>query len=159
MVAIISATRTFFLGGGRVARDGFREAFVDPVPGVPLAADRRVTDRLLVLGELITQEIDGPARFNRAEVAGTVHGEVLDLCGNALAFGGWAPWLGGIVEPCQARGAIRLKPGVHGVRIAVHMLGNVGDAPARSVEYNIVTAFDALGPGMTGLCDSGMFLR
>lgn len=115
-----------------MARDGFREAFVDPVSCLQLAAARRVTHRLLRLGEIIAEEIDGPARFSRAAVAGTVNEEGRDLCGHALAFGGGAPWLGGRVEPCKALGAIRLEPGANGVLIAVQMLRNVGDAPARS---------------------------
>ena len=99
-----------------------------------LAADRRVTDRLLVLGEIIADKIDGPALFNRAEMAGTVDEEVLDLCRNALAFGGGTPGLGRIVEPCQTLGAVRLEPGTNGVLVAVSMLRNVGDAPTRSIE-------------------------
>jgi len=72
-----------------------------------------------VLREISTEEIDGPALFNRAEVAGTVDEELLDLLGNALAFGGWAPWWGCIAEPCQALCAIGFEPGAHGRLVTV----------------------------------------
>lgn len=62
----------FFLGAGGVAGYSFGEAFVDPVPCLQLAAHRRVTERLVVLGEIIAEEIDRPAGFNIPEVAGTV---------------------------------------------------------------------------------------
>jgi hypothetical protein len=48
------------------------KAFIDPVPGLQLASHRRVTDRLVVFGAIIAEEMDRPAVFNRAEVAGTV---------------------------------------------------------------------------------------
>ena len=99
-----------------------------------LASHRRVTDRLLVLGEIIAEEIDGPALFSIAEVAGTVGEELRDLYGNALAFCGGAPRLGGIVEPCKALGAIRLEPGANGMLVALSTLSNLGDAPALSIE-------------------------
>jgi hypothetical protein len=60
------------LGVGRVAGDGVGEAFVDPLPGLQLAANRRVTGCALVLGEIIATEINGPAVFNIADVAGAV---------------------------------------------------------------------------------------
>lgn len=117
-----------------MAGNSFHEAFVDPIPCLQWAADRRVTDRLLMLGKIIAEEIDGPALFNRAEMAGTVDEEVLDLCGNALACCSGAPGVGRFVEPCQTRGAIRLEPGAHGVLVAVSILRNVGDAPTLSIE-------------------------
>jgi hypothetical protein len=40
-----------------------------------------------VLGEIITEKIDGPAVFNIAEVAGAVHQELLDVGGDALPKG------------------------------------------------------------------------
>jgi hypothetical protein len=84
-----------------------------------LASYRRVTDRLLVLCEIITDEIAGPAIFDIAEVAGTVDEELRDLFGNALAFGGWAPRLGCIAEPCQALGARGFEPGANSGLVTV----------------------------------------
>ena len=52
--------------------DSFGEAFVDPISSFQLAADRGITGCILVLGEIITEEINGPAVFNIAEVGGTV---------------------------------------------------------------------------------------
>jgi hypothetical protein len=134
MVATIAATRAFFLGRGRITGNGFREAFVDPLPGVQLAADRRVTDRLLVLREIIAEEIDGPALFNRAKVAGTVDEELFELLGDVLAFRGWPPRLGCVMEPWETSGAVCLEPGTNGVFIAVEALGNLRDTPALGIE-------------------------
>ena len=107
MAATIAATRAFFLGTGRVAGDGCGTAFRDPVPGLQLASHRRVTDRLVVCGEIIAEEMHRPAVFNRAEVAGTVDEERRDLFGNALAFGGLgAPvgvYGGALPGPLRAR--------------------------------------------------------
>jgi hypothetical protein len=61
-----------FLSGGSIPGDSFGEAFVDPISGFQLAADGGITGGLLVLGEIITEESNGPAVFNRAEVGGTV---------------------------------------------------------------------------------------
>jgi hypothetical protein len=69
MEATISATRAFFLGTRSAAGDSFSEAFIDPVPGLQLASHRRVTDRLVVLGDIIAEETDRPAVFNIAKVA------------------------------------------------------------------------------------------
>jgi hypothetical protein len=68
----MSATRAFFLGTGSVAGDAFGKTFIDPVPGLQLASHRRVTHRLVVLGEIIAEEIDRPAVFNIAKMARTV---------------------------------------------------------------------------------------
>ena len=115
----MSATRAFFFGTGSVAGDGFGQVFIDPVPGLQLASHRRVTDRLGVCGEIIAEEIDRPAVFTRAEVAGTVDEELLELLGDVLAFRGRPSRLGCIMEPCQASDAIRLEPSANGVLVAV----------------------------------------
>lgn len=67
-----------------MAGDSFGEAFVDPIPGLQLAADRGIAGGILVLGEISTEEIHGPAVFNRAEVGGTVGEELLELCRDTL---------------------------------------------------------------------------
>jgi hypothetical protein len=113
---------------------GCGEAFVDPVAGLQLASYGRVTHRLPVLREIIAEESDGPALFNITAVTGTVDEELLDLFGNALAFGGWAPRWRCSAEPGKALCAIGFEPGADGVLVAVYTLSNVGDTPALSIE-------------------------
>src|SRR5918911_1046823 len=141
----------FFLGTGSVAGDGCGKAFIDPVPGLQLASHRRVTAHLVVCGEIIAKEIDRPAVFNRAEVAGTVAEELLELLGDVLAFRGRPARLGGVMESCQARAAIGLEPRANGVLVAVEPPGNLRDTPALRIKEDVVTAPGELWPGTTGL--------
>ena len=55
-----------------IAGDASGEAFVDPVAGFEWTAHCRVTGGGMVLGEIIAEEIDGPAGFNIAKMARTV---------------------------------------------------------------------------------------
>jgi hypothetical protein len=82
------------LGTGNVAGDGFGKAFVDPVSCLQLTSHRRVTDRLVVVGEVTAEESDRPAVFNRAEVTGTVDEARLERLGDVLAFRGRPSRLG-----------------------------------------------------------------
>ena len=158
MEATISATRAFFLGTGSVAGDGFGKTFIDPVPGLQLASHRRVTDRLVVLGAIIAEEMDRPAVFHIAEVAGTVDEERLELLGTGLTFRGRPSRLGCVMEPCQARAAIRLEPRANGVLVAVEPQGNLWDTPALCMQEDVVTALGELWPSATGLFSQGVFL-
>jgi hypothetical protein len=151
MVATISATRAFFFSAGSITGDGFSEAFVDPVPGFQLAAHRRVTGGALVLGEIIAQEIDGPTIFNVAKVAGTVGEELLEVGRDALPGGGRPPRLGGVLQPWEASGPIRLEPGANRVLVAVEAPGNLRDAPALGIEQDIVAAFSEVWPSPASL--------
>jgi hypothetical protein len=99
-----------------------------------LAADRGITGGLLVLGEIITEEINGPAVFHRAEVGGTVGEERLKLCRDALSKSGRSPRLWSVRQAGKASGAIRLEPGTNGGLIAVEALGNLRNAPALGIE-------------------------
>src|SRR5262249_34871385 len=143
----------FSLGTGRVAGDGCGKAFIDPVPGLQLASHCGVTDRLMVFGAIITEEMDRPAFFNRAEVAGAGGQRLLELLGDVLAFRGRPSRLGRGMEPCQARAAIRLEPSAHGVLVAVEPLGNLRDTPALRIQRDVVTALSELWPG-TPLCSN-----
>ena len=159
MAATIAATRAFFLDIGSVAGDGCGQAFLDPVPGLQLASHRRVTDRLVVCGERIAEEMDRPAVFHRAAVAGTVDEELLELLGDVLALRSRPSRLGGVMESCQARAAIRLEPRANGVLVAVEPPGHLRDTPALRIQEDVVTALGEVWPGTTGLFSQGVFLR
>jgi hypothetical protein len=122
-----------------------------------LASHRRVTDRLVVLGAIIAEEMDRPAVFHIAEVAGTVDEERLELLGTGLTFRGRPSRLGGVLEPCQARTAIRLEPRAHGVLVAVAPPGNLWDTPALCMQEDVVTALGEVWPSTTGLFSQGVF--
>jgi hypothetical protein len=87
-----------------------------------------------VLGEIIAEEIDGPAVFNRAEMAGTVGEELLDLGGDTLPCGGRPSRWGRVMQPPEASAPIRLELGANGVLVAVEAPGNLRDAPALGIE-------------------------
>jgi hypothetical protein len=124
----------FFLRSGSMLGDRCGEAFGDPISGLQLAADRGITGGLLVLGKIITDESHGPALCNRAEVGGTVGSELLKLCRDALPKSGRSPRLWGVVPAGEARRAIRLEPGAHGMLMAVEAPGNLWNAPALGIE-------------------------
>jgi len=92
-------------------------------------------------------------------MAGTVDEELFELLGDVLAFRGRPSWLGGVLEPCQAREAIRLEPRANGVLVAVEPPGNLRDTPALRIQEDVVTALGEVWPGTTGLFSQGVFLR
>ena len=140
-----------FLGTGSVAGDGCGTACIDPVPGWQVASHRRVTDHLVVCGAISAEELDRPAVFHRAAVAGPVDEELLELLGDVLAWRGRPSRLGGGMASCQARDALRLEPRVNGVLVAVEPPGNLRDTPALRIQEEVVTALGALWPSTTGL--------
>jgi len=110
------------------------EAFIDPTTRLQLTAHGRVADVACVLGEIMAYAVDCPALLNIAEVAGTLGSQALKVCGDALAFGGRTPGLGGVVKSLESSRLVGFEPGAHGVFIAVYPLSDVGDTPALGVQ-------------------------
>jgi hypothetical protein len=155
----MSAPALFFLGGGRMTRDGGGATFGDPSASLPGAANRCGTGGAWVLGERSPEERNGPAVCHRAEGGGTVGEELLDLWSDPLPKGGRTPRVGGGGQAGAASGAIRLEPGAKGGRIAVETPGTLGDPPPLGIAYDIGTAFGDLGPRTARLFHMRFFFR
>ena len=151
MVATMAATRAFFLGARGFQGHRCGTAFLDPAPRLQLAAHGRITVVAGVLGEIMADEVHGPALLHRAEVAWTLGQQALKVCGDELAFGGRTPGLRGVVQSLESSSLVGFEPGANGVCIAVSTLSDVGNTPALGVQSNIMTAFGDLGPSMACL--------
>ena len=81
------------------------------------------------------------------------------MLGDVLTFRSRPSRLGGVMEPCQARAAIRLEPRANGVLVAVEPPGNLRDTPALGIEEDIVAAFSEVWPGTASLFSQSVFLR
>ena len=109
----------FFLGARGFQGHRFGQAFLDPAPRLQLAAHGRITVVAGVLGEIMADEVHGPALLHRAEVAWTLGQQALKVCGDELAFGGRTPGLWGVVKSLESSSLVGFEPGANGVCIAV----------------------------------------
>ena len=134
MAATISATRAFFLGPWSLEGHGGGKAFRDPAPCLQVAAHGRVTDVARCLREIMADEVHCPALLTGAEVAGTLDEQVLQLCGDLLAFGGGPPGLRGVLQPWESSRLGGFEPGANGMLIAVEPLRDAGDTPALGIQ-------------------------
>ena len=140
-----------FLRAGGVTGTGGGTACVAPIPCLPVASHGRITAGFVGLNESIAAESDRPPVCTIPAVAGTVDEEPVARRGDALPDGGRPSRLGRLLQPGDARGALRLEPGAPRVLRAVEPPGHLRDTPALRIQEDVVTALGEVWPSTTGL--------
>jgi hypothetical protein len=110
------------------------EALVDPATSLEVTPNRAVTDFELLLGEMITNEVYGPSRFEIANVTRALLKQAVEVLIERLAFGGRSSGFGGVIKPGDAVTLVGFEPGAHGLLIAIESVRNLWDTELLGAE-------------------------
>lgn len=103
-----------------------------------------------MLGEIIANEVDGPASFEVANVSWRLGQQWFKLLIECLSFDGRASRFRGIDESLDALTLVGFEPGAYGLFIAIESLGDLGDPDSLLTEQDIMASLGHVRPMASG---------
>lgn len=103
-----------------------------------------------MLGEIIANEVDGPAGFEVAHVSWRLGQQRFKLLIECLSFDGRASGFRGIDESLDALTLVGFEPSAHGLFIAIESLGDLGDPDSLLTEQDIMASLGNVRPMASG---------
>jgi hypothetical protein len=118
-----------------------------------------VTDGEEMLGEIIANEVDGPAGFEVANVRWRLGQQHVKLLIERLSLDGRASRCRGIDESLDALTWVGFEPGAHGLFIAIESLGALGDPDSLLTEQDLMASLGNVRPMASGAFQLVLLVR